>query len=110
MVIGKLIIFVTFFLYLFISARQQLLTITMEKTYHSCNAVMVIFITEMSQLLRLWYLLHRRKAKPQASLRIRTVSPEPSLFAHIKYGSRRSVRQKIGHLSLLYVCACAFEK
>ena len=27
----------------------------------------------------------------QASLRILAVSPEPSLFAHVKYGSRRRV-------------------
>ena len=38
--------------------------------------------------MRLWYLSHRRPAKAQASLRIRAVSPEPSLFAHIKYGSQ----------------------
>ena len=33
--------------------------------------------------MRLWCLLHRRPAKAQASLRIRAVSPEPLLFAHI---------------------------
>ena len=32
--------------------------------------------------------LIRRPAKAQANLRIRAVSPEPSLFAHMKYGSR----------------------
>ena len=31
----------------------------------------------------------------QASLPISTVPPQPSLFAHIMYGSRRRVRQKI---------------
>ena len=31
---------------------------------------------DMSQLIRLWYLSHRRPAKAQASLRIRAVSPE----------------------------------
>ena len=36
--------------------------------------------------MRLWYLSHRRPAKAQAML----VSPEPSLFAHMKYGRRRS--------------------
>ena len=49
--------------------------------------------------MRLWYLSHRRPAKAQASLPIRAVSPEPSLFAHIKYGSRRRVRPKIRHLA-----------
>ena len=42
----------------------------------------------LSQLMRLWYLLHRGPAKAQASLRIRAVSPEPSLFANMNYGSR----------------------
>ena len=32
-------------------------------------------------------LITRRPANAQASLRTRAVSPEPSLFAHIKYGS-----------------------
>ena len=35
--------------------------------------------------------LTRWPAKAQASLRIRAVSPEPALFAHMKYGSRRRV-------------------
>ena len=51
--------------------------------------------------MRLCYLSHRRPAKAQASLRIRTVSPEPSLFTHMKYGSRRRVRPKIRHLAPL---------
>ena len=56
--------------------------------------------------MRLWYLSHRRPAKAQASLRIRTVSPEPLLFAHIKYGSRRRVQSKTRHLAPLDGCAC----
>ena len=65
---------------------------------------------EMSQLMRLWYLSHRRPAKAQASLRIRADSPEPSLFAHMKFGSRQSVRPKIRHLVPLDGCACAIEE
>ena len=49
----------------------------------------------MVSTLWLWYLSHRRPAKAQASLRIRAVSPEPSLFAHMKNGSRRRVRPKL---------------
>ena len=45
-----------------------------------------------------WYLSHMRPAKAQASLCIRTVSSEPSLFSHMKYGSRRRFRSKIRHL------------
>ena len=48
----------------------------------------------MSQLMRLRYLSHRRPAKAQASLRIRTASPQPSLFAHMQYESRWRVRPK----------------
>ena len=36
-------------------------------------------------------LITRRPAKAQASLHIHAVSPEPSLFAHMKYGSRQRV-------------------
>ena len=64
----------------------------------------------LSQLMRLWYLLHRRPAKAQASLRIRAVSPQPSLFAHMKYRSRRRVRPNIRHLAPLDGCACTFEE
>ena len=64
----------------------------------------------LSQLMRLWYLSHRRPAKAQASLRIRAVSPEPLLFAHITYGSRRMVQPKIGHLAQLDGYACVFEE
>ena len=64
----------------------------------------------LSQLMRLWDLSHRRPVKAQASLGIRAVSPEPSLFAHMKYGSRREIRPKIRHLSRLDGCTCAFEE
>ena len=53
----------------------------------------------MSQLMRLWYLSHRRQVKAQASLHFRAVSPEPSLFAHMNSGSKRKVRPKIRHLA-----------
>ena len=46
---------------------------------------------KMSQLMRLWYLLHRRPAKAQVSLRIRAVLPEPSLITHVKYRSRQKI-------------------
>ena len=60
--------------------------------------------------MRLWYLLHRRPAKAQASQLVRAVSPEPLLFAHMKYGRRRRVRPKIRHLAPLDGCAYAFEE
>ena len=66
--------------------------------------------SHLSQLMRLWYLSHRRPAKAQASLRIRVVSPKPLLFAHMKYGSRRRVRPNIRHRASLNGCACSFEE
>ena len=74
-----------------------------------CFFVAFFYKAYLSQLIRLWYLSHWRPAKAQASLRIRAVSPEPSLFAHMKYGSRRSVQLKIRHLTLLDGCACALQ-
>ena len=58
------------------------------------SAYLVFFFFKfgnINQLIRLWYLSHRQTAKAQARLHICTVSPEPSLFAHITYGSRRRV-------------------
>ena len=72
--------------------------------------IMDFYGNYLSQLMRLWYLSHRRPAKAQASLRICAVSPEPSLFAHMKYGSRRWLRPKIRHLAPPDGCACAFEE
>ena len=39
-----------------------------------------------------------------------SVWPEPLLFAHMKYGSRRRVWPNIRHLDPLCGCACAFEE
>ena len=55
-------------------------------------------------------MIHERKEYPdiktgtypigdQASLHICSVSPEPSLFAHMRYGSRQRVQPKIRHLA-----------
>ena len=50
-----------------------------------------------------------RAAKVQASLRIREVSPEPSLLAHTSSGSRGTFRQKARSLAPLNGWACAIE-
>ena len=79
--------------------------ITYHKTPFSHDAA------HMSQPMRLWYLSHRRSAKIQASLRIRAVSIEPSLFAHMHYGRKQQrVRPKIRHLTPLHGCSYAFEE
>ena len=66
-----------------------------------------MFILQMSRLMRLWYLSLRRRAKAQVRLRICAVSPETSLFVHIKYGSKRRVWPKIRHV--VDFCTCMFE-
>ena len=50
-----------------------------------------------------------RAAKVQASLRIRAVSPEPSLLAHISDESRGTFRQKARSLAPLNGWACAVK-
>ena len=50
-----------------------------------------------------------RAAKVQASLRIRAVSPEPSLLAQTSSESRGTFRQKARSLAPLNVLACAVK-
>ena len=50
-----------------------------------------------------------RAAKVQASLRIRAVSPEPSLLAHTSSESRGTFRQKARSPAPLNGWACAVE-
>ena len=58
---------------------------------------------------RIWYLSPMRAAKVQTSLRIRAVSPEPSLLAHTSSESRGTFRQKARSLAPLNGWACAVE-
>ena len=58
---------------------------------------------------RLWYLSPMRAAKVQASLRIRAVSPEPSLLAHTNSESRGTFRQKARSMAPLNGWACAVK-
>ena len=63
----------------------------------------------MDHIKRIWYLPPMRAAKVQASLRIRAVSPEPSLLAHRSSESRGTFRQKPRSLAPLNGWACAVE-
>ena len=63
----------------------------------------------MGRAKRIWYLSHMRAAKVQASLRIRAVSPEPSLLAHTSSESRGTFRQKARSLASLNGWACAVK-
>ena len=58
---------------------------------------------------RIWYLSPMRAAKVQASLRIRAVSPEPSLLAHTSSESRGTFRQKARSLAPLNGWACVVK-
>ena len=63
----------------------------------------------MDRVKRIWYLSPMRAAKVQASLRIRAVSPEPSLLAHTSSESRGTLRQKARSLAPLNDWACAVK-
>ena len=72
--------------------------------YSSAN-----YCSQMGRAKRIWYLLPMRAAKVQASLRIRAVSPEPSLLAHTSSDSRGTFRQKARSLAPLNGWACAVK-
>ena len=63
----------------------------------------------MDRIKRIWYLSPMRAAKVQASLRIRAVSPKPSLLAHTSSESRETFRQKARSLVPLNGWACAVK-
>ena len=63
----------------------------------------------MDRVNRIWYLSPMRAAKVQASLRIRAVSPEPSLLAPTSSESRGTFRQKTRSLAPLIGWACAVK-
>ena len=67
------------------------------------------FLYYMDSVKRIWYLSPMRAAKVQASLRIRAVSPEPSLLAHTSSESRGTFRQKARSLPPLNGWARAVE-
>ena len=60
-----------------------------------------IDVDKLGRAKRIWYLSPMRAAKVQASLRIRAVSPEPSLLAHTSSESRGTFRQKTRSLAPL---------
>ena len=63
----------------------------------------------VDRVKRIWYLSPMQAAKVQASLRIRAVSPEPPLLAHISSESRGTFRQKARSLAPLIGWACAVK-
>ena len=63
----------------------------------------------MGHVKRIWYLSPMLAAKVQASLRIRAISPEPSLLAHTSSESWGTFRQKARSLAPLNGWACAVK-
>ena len=70
---------------------------------------MIILHFHLGRAKRICYLSPMRAAKVQASLRIRAVSPEPSLLAHTSSESRGTFRQKARSVAPLNGWACAVE-
>ena len=66
-------------------------------------------LLQLDRVKRIWCLSPMRAAKVQASLRIRAVSPEPSLLAHTSSESRGTFRQKARSLAPLNGWACAVK-
>ena len=80
--------------------------------FQGTNEVCKLFLSlqyYMGRAKRIWYLSPMRAAKVQASLRIRAVSPEPSLLAHTSSESRGTFRQKAKSLAPLNGWACAVK-
>ena len=63
----------------------------------------------LDRVKRIWCLSPMQAAKVPASLRIRAVSPEPSLLAHTSSESRETFRQKARSLAPLNGWACAVK-
>ena len=63
----------------------------------------------MDRVKRIWYLSPMRAAKVQASMRMRAVSPEPSLLAPTSSESRGTFRQKARSLAPLNGWTCAVK-
>ena len=63
----------------------------------------------LDRVKRIWYLSPMRAAKVQASLRIRAVSPEPSLLARTSSESRGTFRQKARSLVHMNGWVCAVK-
>ena len=101
----------------FLSLRLIIL-IVFDYSYQLIEPCEIICMVTRFSLFHIFFLSHINITEPaheilvmlQKSLRIRAVSPEPSLFAQMKYESRRRVQPKIRHLPPLDGCACAFEE
>ena len=80
-----------------------------SRTYSQLLLPTFRWLNQMGRAKRICYLSPMRAAKVQASLRIRAVSPEPSLLAHTSSESRGTFRQKARSVAPLNGWACAVK-
>ena len=80
-----------------------------QRDYRFFFSLTFLCSNKMGRVKRIWYLSPMRAAKVQVSLRIRAVSPEPSLLAHTSSESRGTFRQKARSLAPLNGWACAVK-
>ena len=78
-------------------------------TVHISSTVIMKSLYYLDRVKQIWYLSPMPAAKVQASLRIRAVSPEPSLLAYTSSESRGTFRQKARSLAPLNGWACTVE-
>ena len=91
--------------------KKHTLSVINQSSFLSYICMISICLMEghLDRVKRIWYLSPMRAAKVQASLRIRAVSPEPSLLAHTSSESRGTFRQKARSLAPLNGWACAVK-
>ena len=85
---------------------------TENEKCHNLMSWLILFYNGadyMDRVKRIWYVSPMRAAKVQASLRIRAVSPEPSLLTYTSSESRGAFRQKARSLAPLDGWACAVK-
>ena len=88
---------------------ERLTNVAIRPTTKISRSYIIAATGKVDRVKRIWYLSPMRAAKVQASLRIRAVSPEPSLLAHTSSESRGTCRQKARSLAPLNGWACAVE-
>ena len=93
-------------IWVFAERTVILLVLTWDGSYYKRFHNLLAY---MDRVKRIWYLSPMRAAKVQASLRIRAVSPEPSLLANTSSESRGTFRQKARSLAPLNGWACAVK-